>query len=113
MKFLTVDAKITCKHVTGVVQLFTLQNLVTIKGRPVLVKNDPEMKLITGCANIGPTIKPCSLTLQVSEGYSTLIRIKGRPVCLDTITGLTDGTPPGTVRYVVQRPGQRLVTELG
>ncbi len=110
MKFLTEDAKLTCKHVTGVVQMFTLQNLVTINRRKVLVANDPERKLITGCANIGPTIKPCSLTLPVTEGYSTFIRVEGRAVCLDTVTGLTDGTPPGTVRYVVQQPGQALVT---
>ncbi|MEZ4870563.1 MAG: hypothetical protein R3C14_55045 [Caldilineaceae bacterium] len=111
MKFLTEDAKLTCKHVTGVVQIFTLQNLVTIAGRKVLVQRDPELKLITGCANLGPTIKPCALTLQVTEGYSDFIHIEGRAVCLDTVTGLTDGTPPGTVRYVVQHPGQTFVTE--
>lgn len=110
MKFLTEDAKLTCKHVTGVVQIFTPQHLVTINKRKVLVAHDPERKLITGCANIGPTIKPCSLTLPVTEGYSAFIRIEGRAVCLDTVTGLTDGTPPGTVRYVVQQPGQSLVT---
>lgn len=112
MKLLTVDAKLTCKHVTGVVQLFTPQTLVTIEGRPVLVANNPELKPIVGCANLGPTIKPCSLTLAVSEGYSSLVYIDGRAVCLDTVTGLTDGTPPGTVKYVVQNSGQGLVSEV-
>lgn len=58
MKFLTDKAKLTCKHITGVVQIFTLQRWVTIEGDPVLVKNDPEFKMILGCANVGPTIKP-------------------------------------------------------
>jgi len=111
MKFLTNRAKLTCKHVTGVVQIFTLQNLVTIENEPVLVKNDPETKLILGCANVGPTIKPCSLTLKATEGYSDFIFINNRAVCLDTITGLTDGTAPGTVKYVVQNPGQHFVAE--
>ncbi|MCB9423116.1 MAG: hypothetical protein H6667_25170 [Ardenticatenaceae bacterium] len=111
MKILTVDAKITCKHITGVVQLFTLQNLVTVEGRPVLVANDPERKVITGCANVGLTIKPCALTLPVTKGYSDLVRINGRAVCLDTVTGFTDGTPPGVVKYIVRHPGQKLVSE--
>ncbi len=110
MKLLTVDAKITCKHVTGVAQLLATQLYVTVNGRPMLVRNDPEFKGITGCANLGPTIKPCTLTLVATEGYSSFVRIDGRAICLDTISGLTDGTPPGTVKYVVQLPGQTLIT---
>ena len=109
LKFLTVDAKITCKHITGVVQLFTPQHLVFVEGRPVLVANDPQAKLISGCANYGATIKPCTLTLKVDKGYSAFIHINGRAVCLDTLTGLTDGTPPGTVQYIVRNPGQQFV----
>jgi hypothetical protein len=30
-------------------------------------------------------------------------------VCLDAVTGLTDGTPPGIVKYKVRNAGQRLV----
>lgn len=111
MKFLTEKAKLICKHVTGVVQIFTFQDTVTIEGDRVLVYNDPEFKPIIGCANIGPTIKPCSLSLVATEGYSDFIRIDGRAVCLDTITGLTDGTVPGTVKYVVNNPGQHFVDE--
>jgi hypothetical protein len=39
------------------------------------------------------------------------VRIDGCAVCLDTVTGLTDGTPPGIVTYKVRSPGQTLVTE--
>jgi hypothetical protein len=32
-------------------------------------------------------------------------------MCLDTVNGLTDGTPPGVVEYKVRHAGQELVTE--
>jgi hypothetical protein len=112
MKWLTEDAVINCKHELGIVHiLLPLQGLVTIEGRKVLVQNDPERKPITGCPNIGATIKPCTKTLAVEQGYSAFLQIDGRAICLDTVTGLTDGTPPGIVKYKVSRPGQALVEE--
>lgn len=113
MKILTEDAKLVCKHETGLVQLRTDQNLVRINGRRVLVDSDPERKRIAGCPNLGATIKPCMLTLKATAGYSAFVRIDGQDVCLDTVTGLTDGTPPATVKYVVRYAGQTLVTEVG
>jgi hypothetical protein len=60
----------------------------------------------------GAGIRPCKNTLKVLRGYSDWIRIDERRVCLDTVTGLTDGTPPGTVKYIVADPGQQLASEL-
>ena len=111
MKFLTEDARVVCKHENGVVGIVGTQRLVTVNGRTVLVNNDPEGRPIASCPNVGATIKPCTTTLKVTDGYSTFIRVDGRAVCLDTVTGLTDGTPPGTVKYEVRNPGQTLVTE--
>jgi hypothetical protein len=48
----------------------------------------------------------------VQEGYSEYIRVENCRVCLDTITGLTDGTPPGKVMYVVRDAGQEFVSEM-
>src|SRR5215469_7012386 len=113
MKWLTEDAVINCRHELGIVHLLLpLQDLVTIEGRKVLVQNDPEGKPITGCPNIGATIKPCTKTLGVETGYSQFLRINGRRICLDTVTGLTDGTPPGIVKYAVRKAGQGLVVEV-
>ncbi len=109
MKWLTEDALLTCKHDLGIVQLTTTQDLVTIAQRKVLIENNPESRPIVHCPNIGATIKPCTLTLKVEEGYSDFLRINGQRICLDTVTGLTDGTPPGVVKYTVRRPGQDLV----
>lgn len=111
MKILTEDAVLVCDHQQGVVANRPGQGWVTVAGRRVLVAPDPEGRPITGCPNTGPTIKPCTTTLRVREGYSELVRIDGRAVCLDTVTGLTDGTPPGVVDYTVRSPGQELVSQ--
>lgn len=110
MKWLTEDAILNCKHELGIVQLPATQDLVTIEGRNVLVENNPEGRPIVGCPNIGATIKPCTRTLKVEEGYADFLRVNGQRICLDTVTGLTDGTPPGVVKYAVRSPGQGLVT---
>ncbi len=110
MKFMTEDARVVCKHENGVVGIIGTQKLLTINGRKVLVDNDPEGRPIAGCPNVGATIKPCTTTLKVTKGYSNFIRADGKRVCLDTVTGLTDGTPPGTVVYEVRNPGQSLVS---
>jgi hypothetical protein len=68
--FLTDDATIVCDHRLGVVTNVPTQNLVTINKRRVLVEPDPEGKPIKGCPNYGPTVKPCTTTLKVKEGYS-------------------------------------------
>src|SRR5436309_2551762 len=109
MKFVTEDAVILCTHVLGRVANEPTQSLVRINGRRVLVKNNPENKSITGCPNIGATIKPCQNTLFVIVGYSTFVKVDKAEVCLDTVVGLTDGTPPGAVEYNVQQTNQTLL----
>lgn len=109
MKLLSEDALLVCKHALGVVKNVPSQSLVTVNGRRVLVDADPEGRTIVGCPNVGIAIKPCACTLKVQVGYSGLVRINGRSACLDTVSGLTDGTPPGTVLYEVKLPGQSLV----
>lgn len=113
MNVLTEDARLVCKHELGFVNIAGSQRLVTVEGRRVLVDDDPENRNIAGCPNVSAVIKPCQRTLKVQHGYSTLIFIQGRRTCLDTVRGLTDGTPPGTVQYKVRDPGQDFVTEEG
>jgi hypothetical protein len=111
MRVLTEDAVLVCNHILGTVKNQPSQEWVTIDGRKVLVENDPEGRSISSCPNVGITIKPCQLTLKVNVGYSEWIRIGGRRICLDTVDGLTDGTPPGTVHYKVRLAGQDFVSE--
>ncbi|MBK8906967.1 MAG: hypothetical protein IPM60_03415 [Rhodospirillales bacterium] len=109
MIWLTEDAVLCCDHEAGLVRIVGTQDLVTVAGRAVLVQSNPESRPIVGCPNVGPTIKPCLQTLKVEKGYSAFVRIDGKAVCLDTVSGLTDGTPPGTIKYSVRSPGQALV----
>ncbi len=112
MFLLTKDAILVCAHEMGLVQIAATQGLVTVEHRNVLVEVDPVGRPVVGCPNYGASIKPCIVTLPVQVGYSDFLRIDGRRVCLDTVEGLTDGTPPGTVKYKVRSPGQNLVTEV-
>lgn len=112
MRLLTLQAILHCDHQSGLVALKARQQFVRIDGIAVLVEDDPVNCAIGGCPNVGPAIKPCTTTLPVHQGYSSLVRIDGHRACLDTVTGLTDGTPPGTVEYRVRWPGQDYVAEV-
>ena len=114
MLWLTEDARLACDHGGGVNNKLS-QDLVKIGGRAVMVATDPQDRSISGCpnANVMMGMKPCLTTLPVIEGYSQFIKIDGHKVCLDTVRGLTDGTPPGTVNYKVLTPGQSLVEAEG
>ena len=109
MLLLTELAVLCCKHENGIVRQDESQSFVTIDRKRVLIDPDPEGRPIVGCPNYGINMKPCTTSLKVSEGYSTFIRIGGKRVCLDSVTGLTDGTPPGIVKYKVRTPGQAFV----
>lgn len=111
MLLLRSDAMLLCDHL-GRVAVAPSQRWVSIEGVPVLVHADPEGQGIAGCTNAASG-KICTLTTRaaVERGYSTLLRIDGEPVCLDSFTGLTDGMPAGAARYRVVRPGQSLVSE--
>ncbi|KGJ72634.1 hypothetical protein GY21_14080 [Cryobacterium roopkundense] len=108
MKVLVEKGVVRCGH-DGVVKNVPSQEWVTILASPVLVENDPQGRDINGCPNIGVNIKPCTHTLVVHKGYSTFLRIGGHAICLDSVEGYTDGTPPGAVKYTVRSPGEQLV----
>lgn len=111
MLVLTELAKLVCRHELGVVNIDPIQALVTVEKKRVLVEPDPEGRPIAGCPMYGVLVKPCTHTLKVTEGYSALVRIEGRSMCLDTVSGFTDGTPPGVVRYKVNFAGQDFLSE--
>lgn len=111
MLVITEDAGVYCKHGPGHVTNRPSQNWVTIEKRRVLVEDDPVGRSISHCPSTVP-FKPCMLTLPVIRGYSEFIRVDGHRICLQTVTGLTDGTPPGVVLYEVRTPGQDFVSEM-
>lgn len=111
MKLITLNAIVVCDHQTGMIKNVASQHWLTIDGVPVLVATDPEHRSISGCSNTNPTTgqKPCLTTLKVKQGYSEFIAIDGHAACLESVKGLTDGTPPGTFNYSVRTPAQTLV----
>jgi hypothetical protein len=111
MLILTEDATLVCLHEMGGVKIEPTQDLVRVDERFVLVDPNPEFRPISGCPNFAITIRPCRTTLKVRQGYSDLVRVDGHRLCLDTVRGLTDGTPPGVVEYKVRHAGQKFVAE--
>jgi hypothetical protein len=116
---LTFNATLRCGHINGLVQKTHSQNWVTVtqpgagdraaeKPTPVLIEPDPESRPIVGCPNINVGILPCLTTKSVREGYSTFVTIGGKPVCLTSVTGLTDGSP-GVQEYRVTSAGQSFI----
>ncbi len=59
---------------------------------------------IVGCPNIGPSTKPCTAVRTPSHGLSEQPAPDGSHYLLPGVTGLTDGTPPNTVRYRAKDP---------
>ncbi|MFJ5958020.1 hypothetical protein ACIQC5_18945 [Paenarthrobacter sp. NPDC092416] len=108
MRILVKEAILRCGH-DGKVENVPSQEWVRVHESPILVDNDPQGRDISMCPHIGINIKPCNKTMPVTKGYSTFISIGGKAVCLDTVEGFTDGTPPGAVKYNVRRPGQTFV----
>jgi hypothetical protein len=103
----TAAATVTCLH-GGQVTLIPKQTKVLIKGSPVLCEPDLVGSPIVGCpVPPSPGSKPCLVVTSVIPGpTSTSLKVKvgGRPAYIATLTGLTDGVPPGTI--MVANPGQ-------
>ena len=84
------------------------QNVTSAGGSPVLVLGDLDGKPIVGCAQApSPSTAPCTQTLPMMVGASAKVTAGGKPVLLETATGMTNGVPPGP--WKVQTPGQTKV----
>lgn len=101
----TTNATIVCIH-GGQVTLLPRQVQVQIQGGNVLCEGDLSGAPIVGCTQPpSPGTKPCTLVVSTLPGSSApTVTVGGRPVLLSTLSGLTDGVPPGTIMVV--QPGQ-------
>ncbi len=104
----TSNATIMCVH-GGQVTLIPKQTKVQIAGGYVLCEGDLSGAPIVGCAQPpSPGTKPCTMVISTLPGSSApTVMVLGRPVLLATLTGMTDGVPPGTI--MVASPGQTSV----
>src|SRR5690348_12064898 len=104
----TSNATIMCVH-GGQVTLIPKQTQVVIQGGAVLCEGDLVGAPIIGCAQPpSPGTKPCTMVVSTLPGGSVpTVLAGGRPVHIATLTGMTDGVPPGVIQVV--SPGQMTV----
>lgn len=104
----TSNATILCAH-GGRVALIPRQMQVTIKGGSVLCEPDLVGAPIAGCAQPpSPSTKPCTMVASTLPGSTSMkVMVGGRPPYVATLSGLTDGVPPGAIMVV--DPGQTSV----
>jgi hypothetical protein len=102
---LTTGASIGCGH-GGTVQLTASRSALTVGGAAVLVAGDLTGAVVSGCQT-KPTPGgnvPCTAVVSVLTGSATKLTVGAASVLLDTVSGTTNGNPPGSL--VVQSPGQ-------
>ena len=103
------NATILCTH-GGKVQIVPRQMTVTAGGSPIVRETDLMGAPIVGCAQ-PPSIssKPCTMVVSVIPGSGTAMKVTagGMPAHTQTLMGMTDGVPPGTIQVV--DPGQQKV----
>jgi hypothetical protein len=101
------NAIIMCDH-GGMVELIPKQFQVSIEGGFVLCDPDLVGAPITGCSQPATSYTaPCTLVVETLPGSSSPnIIVAGRPAYIETLTGVTNGSPPGTISVVF--PGQAI-----
>jgi hypothetical protein len=102
------NAQIMCIH-GGQVMLTPKQTKVIVGGAPVLRETDLVGCPIVGCAQPpSPGTKPCTMVVSTIPGGTVLKALAvGMPPHVQTLQGITDGVPPGTI--MVASPGQMTV----
>jgi hypothetical protein len=95
------NAAIMCPH-GGRVMIVPRQSQILVQGGPALCEPDLVGAPIVGCAQApSPTTKPCTTVISTLPGSSSpRVLVGGRPVYLSTLSGLTDGVPPGVIQVV-------------
>ncbi|WP_432828762.1 hypothetical protein [Dactylosporangium sp. CA-092794] len=94
---LTVGSSVICSH-SGTFTFTAGHKLLTVDGQAVVRQSELQNAVITGCkntvANLGQ--KPCLAIASIIAGLAHKLTVGGEAAALDTATGLTNSTPPGT-----------------
>jgi hypothetical protein len=70
---------------------------LTVNGAPVLLEAGIRQS-VSNCKTLSSsTSKPCSAVTTITTGRATKLTAGGSPVMLESVSGQTDGIPPGTV----------------
>lgn len=92
----TSNATIMCAH-GGRVTLVPKQVTVTAGGAPVMALGDITGAPIIGCTQISTSTKPCTTVASTIAGTSMKATAGGKPVHTSDLSGMTDGSPPGSI----------------
>jgi hypothetical protein len=97
-KALTTASDVECGH-QGAVQVSSSAKL-TIGGNAVLIASGVVGSSVAHCATpASSTTSPCMTVLSVlPTSLAQKLTVGGLPVVLDTLSGLTDGKPPGSLQ---------------
>lgn len=119
-KILIKTSSLVCEHPPGKVDISSIQqDFVKIDNQSVLVSGDLMGKSLS--KNEGSkcpikkssSSKPCKNVLtEDMKGYSSFVKVGGKQVLIESLTGATDGvlpTPPMPKKYNVQDVGQEFV----
>src|SRR3954462_6779581 len=92
------NATIICAH-GGRLTITPRQSWVLVQGAPALCEPDLiGAPIVGGAQPPTPSTKPCTTVVATLPGSSSpRVTAGGRPVYLDTLSGMTDGVPPGLV----------------
>lgn len=93
---LTVSSTVKCAH-GGSVGLSSGAKL-SVGGKKVVLADDVPGTSISACPTPDDTNAPSTKcrTVAAASGASTKLKVGGKPVALDSLSGTTDGTPPAT-----------------
>ena len=104
---LTTSSTLKCVH-GGTLQVQASTSQLSAGGSPTLVEADVLAATVSGCSNTNAAAgqMPC-VTVTVLAGQSTNLTVAGQAVLLESATGLTSSTPPGT--WQVSSAGQSVL----
>jgi hypothetical protein len=91
---LTTGSRVVCDH-QGTATTQGAPKL-KVQGNPALLASDATSWPITLCTQTGGPPTPCSNITSVLAGRANKLRIGGQAVLLATLSGPTNGAPPGT-----------------
>jgi hypothetical protein len=98
---LTTNGTVLCSH-GGRVTLIPRQTQVQATSGQVLCEPDLVGAPIVGCPVApSPGSKPCTTVVSTLPGSTSLkVVVGGRPAYTASVSGLTDGVPPGSIMVV-------------
>jgi hypothetical protein len=110
---LTKESTLQCAH-SGAVKLIPTQTKLTVAGNAVMVDGDLSGAPISGCLTVtdpNTSALTCLTVVSASGGVATKLKVGGKGVLLQDVSGQTNGTVGGTPQtWSVKDAGESKLT---